>query len=120
MSSTIAVGPRGGLSSTATLKTAFQKHGDQPVRVRLAFQVYLPPLSYCGLRDHTIRFQVKSRRDFEKIHSEVVNFLESLMSNLGYGHERKIAELLTPEEQAALAVYDAAEEADQPGADETT
>lgn len=105
MASVVSIGPKGGSTSAETLRVAFSKHQDEPVRIRLAFQAYTPPNSYGGLRDHTIRFRVKNRREFEKIHSAVVDLVESMLQTMGYKPDAKEVEALAGEDaQDAMAV----------------
>ena len=119
MASRIEIGVKGGHSSSEVIRHIFGRAGDREVAVRVSYQLFVAgERAYVGLRDHTVRYRVNTRRDFEDIHAKVVQFIEDMLDRK-YGlkpdekRDGNVNRPLTAEEQEALTLRIAEQEAEE-------
>lgn len=106
MASTVEVGAKGTRSSADSLRRAVARSGTHPFKIRVTFQVYgHGDRDYTGLRDHTLRFPMRTRRDFERVHSRIVDLLDHVLREMGYDEIVSPAQHMDDAEQSeALAI----------------
>lgn len=86
--SRVSVGRAGDESSATVLKHRITRAGGRPIRIRITFSCYAPgDRKYWGLRDHTIRFKVNDRREFELFHKELVDLGDKILPSFAPDEE---------------------------------